>query len=137
MQSKRNVPRPVHRAMTISVVLTALLLAGCSSGSSSGTGSASGDEQGAALYKQSCGSCHGDDLRGTDRGPSQLSQVYAPDHHPDAAYRSAIENGAVAHHWNFGDMAPVKGLSSSEIDEIIAYIRQQQQEQGFEAYPPG
>jgi hypothetical protein len=62
--------------------------------------------------------------------------VYAPDHHPDAAYRSAIADGAAAHHWNFGDMPPVNGLSSGEVELVIAYIRQQQQERGFEPYPP-
>jgi len=122
--------------VAISVVVTALLLTGCSSGSSGDAASRSGAETGAALYKQSCGSCHGDDLRGTDRGPSQLSHVYAPDRHPDAAYGSAIEQGATAHHWHFGDMPPVKGISHSEVDAIIDYIRQQQQEHGFESYPP-
>lgn len=137
MGSRPHILGSVHRTMTITVILTALVLTGCSSGRSGDGGSASGDAKGVQLYRQSCGSCHGDDLRGTDRGPSQLSQVYAPDHHPDASYRTAIENGVVAHHWNFGNMPPVKGLSSSEIDEIIAYIRHQQQEQGFETYPPG
>lgn len=136
MTSRSNVRRQVRRATATSFVLAALLLAGCSSGGSSDAGSQSGKKSGEQLYKQSCGSCHGNDLRGTKRGPSQLSQVYAPDHHPDDAYRSAIANGARAHHWGFGDMRPVKGLSASQVDAIIAYIRQQQQKHGFEAYPP-
>lgn len=91
---------------------------------------------GAALYQRSCASCHGSDLRGTDRGPSHLSQVYAPDHHPDAAFRAAITHGSQAHHWNFGDMAPVPGLTDTEIDAIIAFVRDQQETHGFEPYPP-
>ncbi len=92
--------------------------------------------EGAALYEQSCASCHGSDLRGSDRGPSHLSQVYAPDHHPDASFRAAITQGSPAHHWQFGDMAPVAGLDDEEIDVIIAYIREQQEVHGFEPYPP-
>ena len=53
---------------------------------------------GATVYQARCASCHGDDLRGTDKGPSQLSIVYEPNHHGDDAYRSAILNGVVHHH---------------------------------------
>jgi mono/diheme cytochrome c family protein len=92
---------------------------------------------GADLYEASCASCHGSDLRGTDRGPSHLSQVYAPDHHPDESFRAAIARGATAHHWDFGDMPPVEGLTDDEIDQIISFVREQQEAQGFEPYPPG
>lgn len=91
---------------------------------------------GAALYEQSCASCHGSDLRGTDQGPSHLSQVYAPDHHPDASFRAAITQGTRAHHWQFGDMEPVAGLDDNEIDAIIGYVREQQDLNGLEPYPP-
>ena len=87
---------------------------------------------GAELYQSNCASCHGVDLRGTDKGPSHLSIVYEPNHHGDDAFRSAILNGAPQHHWNFGDMAPVPGLDSSEIEAIIDYIRAEQERQGFE-----
>lgn len=92
---------------------------------------------GAALYQQSCASCHGTDLRGTDLGPSHLSQVYAPDHHPDASFRAAITQGSPAHHWQFGHMPPVEGLGDDEIDQVIAYVREQQEAHGLEPYPPG
>jgi mono/diheme cytochrome c family protein len=104
-------------------------------GDSEATGGAAPD--GAALYQQSCASCHGTDLRGTDLGPSHLSQVYEPGHHPDASFRTAIAEGARAHHWDFGDMPAVPGLSDAEVDAVIAYIRDQQEQRGFEPYPPG
>ncbi len=91
---------------------------------------------GAALYAQSCASCHGADLRGTDKGPSHLSVVYEPNHHSDDSFRNAVANGVGAHHWNFGDMAPVTGLSEAEVDAIIAYVREVQTRDGFEPYPP-
>jgi len=93
----------------------------------------SGSEQtGRALYAENCASCHGIDLRGTDTGPSHFSILYEPNHHGDESFRSAIQNGAVQHHWNFGDMPPIDGLDDNEIDAIIAYIRAEQDREGFE-----
>ena len=103
--------------------------------SSSGPGTTSANH-GAELYAQRCASCHGTDLRGTDRGPSHLSQVYEPGHHSDAAFKRAIQGGATAHHWQFGDMAPVPGVSDADIAAIIAYVRAVQAREGFEPYPP-
>ncbi len=91
---------------------------------------------GATLYEQSCASCHGSDLRGTDKGPPHLSEVYASDHHSDDSFRSAITNGAPSHHWDFGDMPPVPDLSAEDIDDILAFVRQQQATHELEAYPP-
>jgi mono/diheme cytochrome c family protein len=91
-----------------------------------------GSDPGADLYQSNCASCHGSDLRGTDKGPSHLSLVYEPNHHGDDAFRSAILNGARQHHWNFGDMAAITGLDDNEINEIIAYVRSEQERQGFE-----
>lgn len=122
----------------VGISAAALTLAGCGDDDATAgttTRPASGAD-GAALYADNCASCHGGDLRGTDKGPSHLSQVYEPSHHPDDAFRSAIANGSQAHHWDFGDMPPVEGLSDGEVNAIIAYVREQQEEQGFIAYPP-
>lgn len=130
-------PTTIYKQRARTVLMAAMavvVLVSCSGG---GGESESASTDGAALYERSCASCHGSDLRGTDRGPSHLSQVYAPDHHPDASFRAAITQGARAHHWQFGDMAPVTGLDDHEIDLIITYIREQQDLHGFEPYPPG
>ena len=87
---------------------------------------------GAEVYQQSCASCHGPDLRGTDKGPSHLSLVYEPNHHPDDAFRSAIANGTPQHHWNFADMPPVEGLSDEEVEAVIGFVRSEQNRLGFE-----
>ena len=39
--------------------------------------------KGEQLYAANCAECHGADLRGTDKGPSHLSEVYEPGHHAD------------------------------------------------------
>ena len=123
------------RARTIVVAVAATVVAGaCSSG---GSEVADGDSAtGAEVYARACASCHGADLRGTERGPSHLSKVYEPGHHSDASFRMAITVGVRAHHWDFGDMPPVEGLTDAEIDAVIAFVRQQQQRHGFESYPP-
>lgn len=117
----------------IVAIAMSIAIAGCST-SSNPRGDAAPD--GAALYGQACASCHGADLRGTDRGPSHLSIVYEPGHHPDAAFRSAVRKGVAAHHWSFGPMLPVPGLDDDEVEAIIRYIREVQQREGFEPYPP-
>jgi mono/diheme cytochrome c family protein len=124
------------RSALAAVVVASWVLAACGAGTSDeGTSGGTGPD-GAGLYERHCASCHGADLRGTDRGPSQLSEVYEPGHHPDASFRSAITAGSRAHHWDFGDMPPVDGLDDAEIDAIIAHIRARQQAEGFEPYPP-
>ena len=88
--------------------------------------------RGAEVYAESCASCHGADLRGTDKGPSHLSIVYEPNHHTDDSFRNAIANGAPQHHWSFGDMEPVEGLSDDDVEAVIAFVRAEQERQGFE-----
>jgi mono/diheme cytochrome c family protein len=90
---------------------------------------------GEPLYQANCASCHGIDLKGTDKGPSHLSVVYEPNHHGDIAFVLAAQNGVRAHHWPFGDMAPVPGLSDQDLDAIVAYVRENQRIMGFEPYP--
>ena len=87
---------------------------------------------GAAVYQQYCAECHGVDLRGTDKGPSQLSIIYEPNHHGDYAYRVAIREGTREHHWWYGDMPPVEGITDLEIEKVISYIRAEQERLGFE-----
>lgn len=128
---------PLAAALVAATIVLAGACGGDSSGGSGGSGgSGSSTASGAELYEKSCALCHGFDLRGTRMGPSHLSQVYEPGHHSDEAFRSAITRGTRAHHWNFGDMAPVAGLDDDEIDAIIAFIREQQELHGFEPYPP-
>ena len=108
----------------------------CGGGSDDAAGGHADAAEGAELYAGACSACHGTDLRGTERGPSHLSTVYEPGHHPDEAFRSAVLAGSPQHHWTFGDMPPVTGLDEAEIDAVIAYIREVQEREGFEPYPP-
>ena len=93
-------------------------------------------ELGEPLYRATCAECHGEDLRGTDIGPSHLSIVYEPGHHTDFAFTQAVRFGSPQHHWRFGDMPPVEGLSDEDVAAITAFVRENQRVHGFEPYPP-
>ena len=86
---------------------------------------------GRGLYATNCARCHGGDLKGTSQGPPLLDAIYRPAHHPDIAFQVAVKNGVRAHHWNFGPMAPVPGLTERQVAQIIAFVREEQQAVGI------
>lgn len=86
---------------------------------------------GKGLYEQNCASCHGADLQGSDQGPPFLHRVYEPSHHADLAFQLAVKNGTRAHHWPFGDMKPVSGLTPDDVAHITAYVRAEQRKAGI------
>lgn len=88
--------------------------------------------QGKKLYEKNCASCHGTDLKGSDKGPPFLHPVYVPSHHGDASFQAAVLRGSRAHHWKFGDMPPVPGVSPDDVVHITAYVRQQQRLAGIQ-----
>jgi mono/diheme cytochrome c family protein len=88
-------------------------------------------EPGRLAYEKFCAECHGVNTVGTDKGPTFLHRVYHPGHHADGAFRLATIRGARAHHWRFGDMKPVKGVSDGEIEAIIRYVRAVQKANGI------
>jgi mono/diheme cytochrome c family protein len=133
----------LRRSLTLLAASLGIVAAACSSNGAAGSGDsdipvqdAELVAQGEPLYQASCASCHGADLRGTDKGPSHLSIVYEPNHHGDGAFVLAALRGVRQHHWRFGDMAPVPGLSEEDLEAIVAYVREQQRLKGFEPYPP-
>lgn len=132
-----------RRSLTLLAASFSIVVAACSGDGATGAGDSNIPvqdaelvAQGEPLYQASCASCHGADLRGTDKGPSHLSIVYEPNHHGDGAFVLAALRGVRQHHWSFGDMAPVPGLSEEDLEAIVAYVREQQRLNGFEPYPP-
>ncbi len=125
---------PGQLGVVVAVLVSAAVVVGCGS-DDTGSGATIGSpvDRGAEVYAQSCASCHGTDLRGTEKGPSHLSIVYEPNHHTDDSFRNAIANGTPQHHWNFGDMEPVGELTDDDVDAVIAYVRAEQERLGFES----
>ena len=121
------------------LLLIVLAISACGSDGSDTTGSVVTTPDlaaGQTLYMTHCASCHGSDLRGTNQGPSHLSEVYEPGHHSDAAFLLAVRVGTPEHHWRFGAMKPIEGLSEDDVAAITAFVREQQRIHGFEPYPP-
>lgn len=87
---------------------------------------------GLALFERNCASCHGRNASGTDHGPPLVHRVYEPSHHADFAFVRAVRNGVQAHHWRYGDMPPVEGLSDKQIEWIASYVRELQRANGIE-----
>jgi mono/diheme cytochrome c family protein len=82
--------------------------------------------RGEAIYGANCAQCHGDDLAGTDRGPSLLEPIYGPDQLSDAEVADAIRNGVDEQLWEFGPMPANGAISDAQIEAILAFLRTQQ-----------
>jgi mono/diheme cytochrome c family protein len=87
---------------------------------------------GKELYTRYCAQCHGADLEGSDRGPPFLHKIYESSHHGDISFQIAAQRGVRAHHWRFGDMPPVPGVTPDDIAHIIAYVRYEQRKVGID-----
>ena len=87
---------------------------------------------GAALFAENCMSCHGRHASGSDQGPPLVHRIYEPNHHGDASFRLAVRNGVRAHHWPFGNMAPVDGVSDADVAKITRYVRELQRANGID-----
>ncbi|MEX0317137.1 MAG: cytochrome c [Ruegeria sp.] len=97
-------------------------------------GSYSGNAQiGARVYEAKCASCHGENAQGQQGvAPPLIHKIYEPSHHGDEAFQRAVALGVQAHHWPFGNMPPVEGLSRGDVAMIVAYIRETQQANGIQ-----
>ncbi len=84
---------------------------------------------GKQLFEDNCSKCHGQWGNGTDQGPPLTHRFYLPNHHGDEAIYRAAMNGVRAHHWNFGNMPPVEGITRRKLDRIVPYIRWLQKQQ--------
>ncbi|WP_343082200.1 cytochrome c [Ostreiculturibacter nitratireducens] len=89
-------------------------------------------EIGARAFAEKCAACHGEAAGGIEgKGPPLVHKIYEPGHHGDIAFLLAARNGARAHHWDFGDMPPVEGITEVEVAAIIAYVRTLQKANGI------
>lgn len=87
---------------------------------------------GKIAFEANCAACHGQDATGVmGKGPPLVHKIYEPSHHGDIAFLLAAQNGVRAHHWRFGNMPPVEGVSPDEIAEIVIYIRTLQRANGI------
>jgi mono/diheme cytochrome c family protein len=109
----------------------------------SGTGSATAQQTpvepkmdgqlmlGKSAFTRFCAECHGPMGQGTDKGPTFIHRVYHPGHHGDGAFFIAAKKGARQHHWKFGNMKPVKGVTDAQLGKIVKYVRALQKANGL------
>lgn len=93
----------------------------------------SGNAQvGETIFSAKCSACHGDLAAGrAGLAPPLVHKIYEPSHHGDEAFQRAVAFGVRQHHWPFGDMAPVDGLTRGDVAMVVAYVRELQRANGI------
>ncbi|UWR09536.1 cytochrome c [Ruegeria sp. B32] len=87
---------------------------------------------GKTAFDAKCAACHGANATGLEGlAPPLVHKIYEPSHHSDEAFYLAAQNGVRAHHWRFGNMPPVDGLTRGDVKGIVAYVRELQRENGI------
>ncbi|MGB5863141.1 MAG: cytochrome c [Sulfitobacter sp.] len=90
------------------------------------------EQIGETAFNAKCAVCHGDNAAGQDGiAPPLIHKIYEPSHHGDTSFQLAAMNGVQAHHWPFGNMPAVEGITPSDITNIIAYVRAIQRANGI------
>ena len=81
------------------------------------------------IFDLKCQSCHGINAAGRHEiGPPLVHKIYEPSHHSDQSFYRAVALGVRSHHWPFGNMAAVEGLTKGDVKAIISYVRELQKE---------
>ena len=84
------------------------------------------------IFELKCQSCHGINAAGRyEMGPPLVHKIYEPSHHSDQSFYRAVALGVKSHHWPFGNMAAVEGLTKGDVKAIIYYVRELQRENGI------
>lgn len=87
---------------------------------------------GATAFEANCAACHGVNGAGREgMGPPLVHIIYEPSHHGGQSFHLAVMNGVRGHHWPFGNMPPVDGLTTGDVDAIVDYVRALQRANGI------
>lgn len=87
---------------------------------------------GQMAFVAKCAACHGVNAVGqVGVAPPLIHRIYEPSHHGDMSFILAARNGVRSHHWKFGNMPAIDGISDAEVGTIVAYIRALQRANGI------
>lgn len=87
---------------------------------------------GRQVFEKHCMACHGQNAVGlSGLGPPLVHKIYEPSHHADEAFLLAAKRGVRQHHWGFGDMPPVDGVTLEEVGTVVDYVRELQRANGI------
>ena len=83
-------------------------------------------------FDKNCAACHGENAVGQDGvAPPLVHKIYEPSHHGDESFQRAVAMGVRAHHWEFGNMPAIEGLTRADVKAITAYVRELQRHKGI------
>jgi mono/diheme cytochrome c family protein len=84
-------------------------------------------------FAAKCAACHGENADGRQgKAPPLIHIYYEPGHHGDGAFLRAVRQGVTQHHWSFGNMAPVDGLTDADVAGIVTWVREVQRANGID-----
>jgi len=87
---------------------------------------------GKRAFEAKCAACHGANAAGQNGvAPPLVHKIYEPGHHSDMAFVLAARNGVESHHWTFGNMPQIDGLTDADVKYIARYVRELQRENGI------
>ena len=87
---------------------------------------------GKIAFQSNCLACHGENAVGQKGvAPPLIHKIYEPSHHGDESFQRAVAVGVRAHHWKFGNMPSIEGLTRGDVKAIIAYVRELQEANGI------
>lgn len=87
---------------------------------------------GKRVFDKNCAACHGENAVGQDGvAPPLVHKIYEPSHHGDESFQRAVAMGVRAHHWKFGNMPAIEGLTRADVKAITAYVRELQHHNGI------
>ena len=84
-------------------------------------------KEGLKLYNANCLSCHGVGGRSTSFGPALINRIYYKGNLSDRAFIQAVNFGAPQRNWDYGPMDPIEGLTQTDVAQILAYVRSEQE----------
>lgn len=87
--------------------------------------------KGQAVFRDNCSQCHGGKAQGTQQGPPLIHKYYEPNHHADGAFYRAATHGVISHHWRFGNMPPIRTVTTEDMSKIISFVREVQKANGI------
>ena len=82
---------------------------------------------GKLAFQSNCLACHGENAVGQKGvAPPLIHKIYEPSHHGDESFQRAVAMGVRAHHWKFGNMPAIDGLTRADVKAITEYVRELQ-----------
>lgn len=117
----------MRQALALIAIAVVIVACGGSTGSLGDGDAARGEE----LFTRNCVACHGAGAMGTANGPPLVHEMYREEIFADDRIADATRNGAQQRNWSYGRMPGIGGLSDQDVADLIAYVREVQDDAGL------